>query len=86
MPQSKSSEIRLVFLEEASAHLNTIQSSIYQLAAESRLEQQELNDVILAAHSIKGGARMTGFHCLAQILHLTKRIRINRKQENKSNI
>ncbi len=67
MPQSKASEIRLVFLEEAEAHLTTIQSAIYQLAAESRLEQQELNAVILAAHSIKGGARMTGFHCLGDL-------------------
>ncbi len=67
MPESKASEIRLVFLEEAETHLNTIQSAIYQLAAESRLEQQELNAVILAAHSIKGGARMTGFHCLGEL-------------------
>ncbi len=67
MPQSKSDEIRLVFLEEAEAHLNTIQSAIYQLAAESRLEQHEFNEVIRAVHSIKGGARMTGFECLGDL-------------------
>ena len=67
MPQSKSDEIRLVFLEEAEKHLKTIQSAIYQLAADSRLEQHELNEVIRATHSIKGGARMTGFECLGNL-------------------
>ena len=67
MPQSKSDEIRLVFLEEAEKHLNTIQSAIYKLAAESRLQQHECDDIIRAAHSIKGGARMTGFQCLGEL-------------------
>ena len=67
MPESKSDEIRLVFLEEAEKHLKTIQSAIYQLAAESRLKQHECDEVIRATHSIKGGARMTGFECLGEL-------------------
>lgn len=67
MPQDKELEIRLQFLEEATEHLNTIESAILELAT-ARIDNQ-MDAVLRAAHSIKGGAAMAGFQTLSHLAH-----------------
>ena len=64
----KELEIRLQFLEEATEYLNTIESGILGLAT-TQVNNQRMDAVLRAAHSIKGGAAMMGFQTLSQIAH-----------------
>jgi chemosensory pili system protein ChpA (sensor histidine kinase/response regulator) len=64
----KELEIRLQFLEEATEYLNTIESGILGLAT-TQVDNQRMDAVLRAAHSIKGGAAMMGFQTLSQIAH-----------------
>lgn len=64
----KELEIRLQFLEEATEYLNTIESAILGLAT-VQVDNQRMDAVLRAAHSIKGGAAMMGFQTLSQIAH-----------------
>jgi len=68
MVQDKELEIRLMFLEEASEYLNTIESAILGLAT-SLVDNQKMDAVLRAAHSIKGGAAMMGFETLSELAH-----------------
>lgn len=68
MPQDKELEIRLMFLEEASEYLNTIESAILGLAT-TFIDNQQMDAVLRAAHSIKGGAAMMGFETLSELAH-----------------
>lgn len=56
------------FIEEAKEHLDTIEQGLLNL--QSVVEEPEmLNEVFRAAHSIKGGAAMLGFHSIQQTAH-----------------
>ena len=68
MPQNKELEIRRQFLEEAQEYLNTIESVILG-AATTRIDNQKLDAILRAAHSIKGGAAMMGFQTLSHLAH-----------------
>jgi chemosensory pili system protein ChpA (sensor histidine kinase/response regulator) len=47
------------FIEEAKDHLNTIEQGVLNL--QSTIEDQEMvNELFRAAHSVKGGAAMLG--------------------------
>jgi len=66
MLQHKEHEIRLIFLEEATEHLNTIESTVL-VSTGSQLNNKQLSDLLRAAHSIKGGAAMMGFQALSKV-------------------
>jgi chemosensory pili system protein ChpA (sensor histidine kinase/response regulator) len=68
MIQDKERQVRLQFLEEAQDYLNTIESGLLGLSA-GKIERQRLDEVLRAAHSIKGGAAMMGFSTLSQVAH-----------------
>jgi len=68
MPQDKELEIRLQFLEEATEYLNTIESAMLQLAT-AHINDNQMDAVLRAAHSIKGGAAMMGFQTLSHLAH-----------------
>ena len=56
------------FIEEAKDHLNTIEQGLLNLQA--TIEDQELvNEVFRAAHSVKGGAAMLGLTSIQQTSH-----------------
>ena len=68
MSQDKELEIQLQFLEEATEYLNTLESVLLELN-NNRIDPQKINAALRAAHSIKGGAGMMGFHALSQLSH-----------------
>jgi len=68
MPQYNEREIQLQFLEEAQEYLKAIESGLLGLGS-SGVENQRLDAVLRAAHSIKGGAAMMGFQALSQMAH-----------------
>jgi len=53
--------------EEATEYLNTIESAMLQLAT-AHINDNQM-DVVLQAHSIKGGAAMMGFQTLSHLAH-----------------
>lgn len=67
MPHDKELEIRVQFLEEATEYLNTIESGMLGLAT-AHIDKQ-MDAVLRAAHSIKGGAAMMGFQTLSHLAH-----------------
>ncbi|MES1025817.1 hybrid sensor histidine kinase/response regulator [Gloeocapsa sp. BRSZ] len=67
MVKDKELEIRLSFLEEAQDYLNTIETGI--MVASAREDRQQMDAVLRAAHSIKGGAAMMGFPVLSDLAH-----------------
>ena len=56
------------FIEEAKEHLQTIESALLNLQSVAA-DQEHLNEVFRAAHSIKGGAAMLGLHSMQEIAH-----------------
>ncbi|HEY9665912.1 MAG TPA: Hpt domain-containing protein, partial [Coleofasciculaceae cyanobacterium] len=68
MSQDKELEIQLQFLEEAQEYLDTIESVLLGLS-DSRIDSQQMDAVLRAAHSVKGGAGMMGFGTLSQLAH-----------------
>lgn len=67
MLHDKEVEIRLQFLEEAQEYLNTIESIVLELSATG--SHENMDAVLRAAHSIKGGAAMMGFQTLSDLAH-----------------
>ncbi|MUL37058.1 hybrid sensor histidine kinase/response regulator [Gloeocapsopsis dulcis] len=67
MVKDKELEIRLSFLEEAQDYLNTIETGI--MVATAQQDRQQMDAVLRAAHSIKGGAAMMGFPILSDLAH-----------------
>jgi two-component system, chemotaxis family, sensor histidine kinase and response regulator PixL len=61
-------QIRLQFLEEATDYLDSIESGLIGLGA-GGVSGKELDAILRAAHSIKGGAGMMGFTTLARLGH-----------------
>jgi chemosensory pili system protein ChpA (sensor histidine kinase/response regulator) len=68
MSQDKEREIQLQFLEEAQEYLDTIESVLLGLAG-SHIDGHQMDAVLRAAHSVKGGAGMMGFQTLSQLAH-----------------
>jgi chemosensory pili system protein ChpA (sensor histidine kinase/response regulator) len=68
MSQDKEREIQLQFLEEAIEYLDTIESVLLGLAG-SHIDGQQMDAVLRAAHSVKGGAGMMGYQTLSQLAH-----------------
>ena len=68
MPQDKEFEIRLQFLEEAQDYLNIIESVLIGLAT-AHVDNQQIDAVLRAAHSLKGGAAMMRFQTLSDLSH-----------------
>lgn len=68
MLPEKQQRIMGYFIEEAKDHLNTIEQGLLNL--QSTIEDQELvNEVFRAAHSVKGGAAMLGLSSIQQTAH-----------------
>jgi two-component system, chemotaxis family, sensor histidine kinase and response regulator PixL len=68
MAQDKEQEVRLYFLVEAKEYLDTIESGSIGLGTHG-VNRQLIDGILRAAHSIKGGAGMMGFHTLAKLAH-----------------
>ncbi len=68
MSQDKEREIQLQFLEEAREYLDTIESVLLGKACR-HIDGQQMDAVLRAAHSVKGGAGMMGFGTLSQLAH-----------------
>jgi chemosensory pili system protein ChpA (sensor histidine kinase/response regulator) len=66
--QDKELEIRRQFLDEAQEYLDLLESSVLGLSS-SRIDTQQINAALRAAHSIKGGAGMMGFMGLSDLSH-----------------
>lgn len=68
MPHDSEQEVRLQFLEEAFEHLNQIESGLLGIGTNG-VDRQQIDGVLRAAHSIKGGAALMGFNSLSQLAH-----------------
>jgi chemosensory pili system protein ChpA (sensor histidine kinase/response regulator) len=82
MSQDKEREIQLQFLEEAQEYLDTIESVLLDLTS-SHIDGQQMDAVLRAAHSVKGGAGMMGFGTLSQLAHrLEDSFKVMKAQRN----
>lgn len=82
MSQDKEREIQLQFLEEAQEYLDTIESVLLGLAG-SHIDGHQMDAVLRAAHSVKGGAGMMGFQTLSQLAHrLEDSFKVMKAQRN----
>ncbi|MDY6898672.1 MAG: hybrid sensor histidine kinase/response regulator [Cyanobacteriota bacterium] len=70
MSSQKELEIKMQFLEEASEHINTLENVIVEAKNNRKIDLQQINAALRAAHSIKGGAGIMGFHALSDLSHL----------------
>ena len=68
MSEDKELQIRFQFLEEAQEYLDNIESGLLGLGS-GKVDSQDLDGVLRAAHSIKGGAAMMGFEELSNLAH-----------------
>jgi chemosensory pili system protein ChpA (sensor histidine kinase/response regulator) len=82
MSQDKEREIQLQFLEEAQEYLDRIESTLLGLSG-SHIDAQEMDSVLRAAHSVKGGAGMMGYQTLSQLAHrLEDSFKVMKAQRN----
>lgn len=56
------------FIEEAKEHLETLETGLLELSSVVE-DQERLNEMFRAAHSIKGGAAMLGYTSIQKIAH-----------------
>uniref|UniRef100_UPI0030DC9474 Hpt domain-containing protein n=1 Tax=Cyanothece sp. BG0011 TaxID=2082950 RepID=UPI0030DC9474 len=56
------------FIEEAKEHLETLETGLLELSTVVE-DQERLNEMFRAAHSIKGGAAMLGYSSIQKIAH-----------------
>ena len=68
MDSGKQQQILGYFLEEAKEHLDTIEKGLLDLQA-TVTDQERVNELFRAAHSVKGGAAMLGFGSIQKIAH-----------------
>jgi chemosensory pili system protein ChpA (sensor histidine kinase/response regulator) len=61
-------QIRLNFLDEAEEYFDRMESNLLGLA-NSVIDPQQIDIVLRAAHSIKGGGAMMGFNVLSRVAH-----------------
>ncbi|WP_019917267.1 chemotaxis protein CheW [Methyloversatilis discipulorum] len=62
------SQFYQVFFEEAAEHLANMEQMLLDIDLQS-IDDEEMNAIFRAAHSIKGSAGTFGFHDLAQVTH-----------------
>ncbi|AFY56032.1 chemotaxis protein histidine kinase-like protein [Rivularia sp. PCC 7116] len=70
MSSQKELEIKMQFLEEATEHIDTLENVIVEAQSNRKIDLQKVNAALRAAHSIKGGAAIMGFHPLSNLSHL----------------
>lgn len=68
MAQDKEREVKLQFLGEAREYLDAIESDLLGIGTNG-IDRQAMDAILRAAHSIKGGAAMMGFHSLSHLAH-----------------
>ncbi|AFY73931.1 chemotaxis protein histidine kinase-like protein [Synechococcus sp. PCC 7502] len=68
MDSDKQKQILGYFIEEASDHINTIESSLVNLQ-DTLADPEMMNELFRAAHSIKGGAAMLGITDMQHVAH-----------------
>ncbi|WP_299408745.1 response regulator [Acaryochloris sp. IP29b_bin.148] len=68
MSHDSEQEVRLQFLEEAFEHCHQIESGLLGIST-SGVDRQQIDGVLRAAHSVKGGAALMGFHNLSHLAH-----------------
>lgn len=68
MSHDSEQEVRLQFLEEAFEHCHQIESGLLGIGT-SGVDRQQIDGVLRAAHSVKGGAALMGFHNLSHLAH-----------------
>ena len=56
------------FIEEAKEHLETLERGILDLSAVIE-DQERVNEMFRAAHSVKGGAAMLGYSSIQKVAH-----------------
>ena len=56
------------FIEEAKEHLETLERGILDLSAVID-DQEKVNEMFRAAHSVKGGAAMLGYSSIQKVAH-----------------
>jgi two-component system, chemotaxis family, sensor histidine kinase and response regulator PixL len=61
-------QVKLQFLDEATDYLDTLESGLLGLGA-GKVADKQLDALLRAAHSIKGGAGMMGYKTLASLGH-----------------
>ena len=62
-----------VFFEECGEHLAEMEQILMSLA-NGEPDDEQLNAIFRAAHSIKGGAGMFGFHDMTIVTHVLEKI------------
>ncbi|MGB6299126.1 MAG: hybrid sensor histidine kinase/response regulator [Rivularia sp. (in: cyanobacteria)] len=70
MSSQKELEIKMQFLEEATEHINTLENVIAEAKNNRKIDLKRINAALRAAHSMKGGAAIMGFHPLSDLSHL----------------
>ncbi|MCT7960900.1 Hpt domain-containing protein [Laspinema sp. D1] len=68
MDPEKQQQIMGYFIEEAREHLETIEKGLLELQSTMN-DQEQLNELFRAAHSVKGGAAMLGFGSIQKTAH-----------------
>lgn len=68
MSHDSEQEVRLQFLEEAFEHCHQIESGLLGIGSNG-VDRQQIDGVLRAAHSVKGGAALMGFHNLSHLAH-----------------
>lgn len=68
MDPEKQKQILGYFIEEASDHINTIETSLVNLQI-TLADSELINELFRAAHSIKGGAAMLGITAMQHVAH-----------------
>ena len=65
---AKEQEIRLQFLDEAEEYLDTLETTLLEVAQRG-VNSHEINAALRAAHSIKGGAALMGYDLTSGLAH-----------------
>ncbi len=68
MDPEKQQQIMGYFIEEAREHLETIEKGLLDLQSTMN-DQEQVNELFRAAHSVKGGAAMLGFGSIQKTAH-----------------
>lgn len=68
MSHDSEQEVRLQFLEEAFEHCDQIESGLLGIGTNG-VDRAKIDGVLRAAHSVKGGAALMGFHNLSHLAH-----------------
>jgi chemosensory pili system protein ChpA (sensor histidine kinase/response regulator) len=68
MSEDKELQVRLQFLEEAREYIDTMESGLLGLGS-GKVKSPQMDAILRAAHSIKGGAAMMGFQELSHLAH-----------------